>query len=218
MTPENRSHRILAALRATAKLHADLIKTDKQMRALETTELSDATKAYREIVRDADDRSDSLTPEESHEILPQVCDGLREHDEILAANKAAREARAKERKRVDEALAELHKPAPTDDDQPSLPGLEGTQPDADAAATGLEWFTAECRAVVYTALMHSDGKLDAAQVELLAELASLGLEQIEFVLNAAEAVEEPDADALEHEQIAELDASTATRNEERLPI
>lgn len=72
-------------------MQSDLLKTDKQLRAAETSTLSDATKAYREIVRDADDRGDSLTPEESHTILPQVCEGLREHDEILAANKAARD-------------------------------------------------------------------------------------------------------------------------------
>ena len=221
MTPEIRSHRILAAIRAVAKLQSDLVKTDRQLRDAESAELSDATKAYREVLRDADERREQLTPEESHEILPEALDGLATRDAIHEANTAARKARAAERKRVDGALAELHKPAQGDGDQPSLPGLDGDEQGQTDAATGLGWFTAECRAVVYTALLHSDGDLDPAQVELLADLASLGLEQIDFVLDAAEAIDEG-SESLDGDQIAELDAEldagSQTRNHASLPI
>lgn len=213
MTPEQRSHRILAAIRVVAKLQTHLEKTDARMRGAETKELGDATKAYREIVRDADERRDSLTPEESHSILPQVCDGLRARDAIHEAITLARKNRTNERKRVAAALTELHLPDHTDGDQVELP-LTGPTKDDDA--TGLGHFTSEARSIVYTALLAGDERheLDAAQVDLLAELASMDLEQVDLVLDAADAIDD-ETDALEDDDLADLDHETAS---DSLPV
>ena len=198
LTPEQISHRILAAVRATNAFHVRLVSTDKRMRDLEKAELGDATKAYREIVRDADDRGDALTPAESHVILPKVCTGLREHDRILDENKAARKARAAERERVEAAMQELMGPT-SDGAQQQLPTVD---------QTGLAWFSADAIAVTYTALLAAAEReeIDAPQTELLAELAGQGLEAIKFVIDAAEAVgEDEDEDEGDPDVIADLD-------------
>ena len=201
LTPEQTSHRILAAVRVVNQFYKELVKTDTRLRAIETTALAEATKAYREVVRDADDRSDSLTPKESHVILPKICAGLREHDRIKEANTVARKARAAEQKRVGEAHQELQGPL-ADGDQQQLPTSD---------QTGLGWFCQDTVAVVYTALLDASERetIDPAQLELLAELAGAGLEAITFVVDAAGALDDEDEDdepESDNEAIAELDA------------
>jgi hypothetical protein len=199
LTPEQTSHRILAAVRAVHAFHELLVITDNRKRSSEKEELSDATKAYREIIRDAEDRGDSITPDEAHSILPTICDGLRTRDAIKDANDAARRNRKAERERVADALKELQSPAKDDGAQGTLPGLED--------ATGLGWFSADTKAVTYTALLDADEReaIDSVQADLLGDLGGLGLDAIEFVIDAADAVDEDEDPEVDEDAVAELD-------------
>jgi chromatin segregation and condensation protein Rec8/ScpA/Scc1 (kleisin family) len=217
LTPEATSHRILAAIRAVYALNVDLEKTDGRLRAVETDNLTDATQAYRTAIREADERESgtALSHEEAWQVLLVVCAGLRDHDAIRDANKAVRAVRKAERARVGQALDELHKPAKVEDSAQTLLPITGDK-------TGLGWFTAECNAVVYTALLEADkrGRIDASQAELLADLATSGLEAVAFVLDAADAVIDDVGDPAASDDIArELDKLvTTSADEASLPI
>lgn len=191
LTPEQRSHKILASIRAVHALHRELVQTDARMHAVEKEELSDATKAYREIIRDAEERGDKIKPKEAHEILPKICEGLRHRDELHEANQEARKARKAERARVTSALEEFEGPG-KESNQTTLPLAANG-----GSETGLEWFSDDARAVAYTALLDLDGrgKIDAVQSELLGHLAAAGLNPVEFVLDAAEAIEDAPPEA-----------------------
>jgi len=203
MTPELRSHKILASIRAVHALHRELVQTDVRMHAVEKEKLSDATKAYREIIRDAEERGAAIMPKEAHEILPRICEGLRTRDKIHEANQEARKARKAERARVTSALEEFEGPS-KETNQAALPLAANG-----GAETGLEWFSDDARAVAYTALLDLDGrgKIDAVQSELLGDLAAAGLSPVDFVLDAAEAIEDapPEADDVAAELAAIAD-------------
>jgi hypothetical protein len=206
LSPEQTSHKILAGIRAVEQLSAQLDIAESSQAAIESDKLSAATKSYRALVREADELGDALTAAESHRILPLICAGLAEHDAIIEANKLAKGNRKAERGRVAQARLELHKPA-MDDRQSMLPITGDT--------IGLGWFSDETKAVVYTALLDLDGRggLDKAQAELMTDLASANLQPIAFVLDAADALDESEADgsdpvvASELAAMAEQDAS-----------
>jgi hypothetical protein len=204
ISPEHRSHRILAAARAVHTFLSHLEATDAKLFAIEKETLGNATKAYREMIRDADDRRRSLTPEESHKILPDICDGLATREAIAEANKLAKKNRKQERERVKVAHEALLSPAKEDPRQTSL--------QLDTDATGLGWFTQEVREVAYTALLELDktGGLDAAQSELMADLASVGLGPISFVVDmqamAEAAAEAAEKDAPDPDVVADMES------------
>ncbi len=204
LTPELRSHKILASIRAVHALHRQLVQTDLRMHAAEKEELSDATKTYREIIRDAEERGERIKPKEAHEILPRICEGLRKRDEIDDANQDARKARKAERARVSTALEELEGPGKGESNQVTLPLAAANG----GSETGLEWFTDDARAVVYTALLDLDGrgKIDNVQSELLGDLAAAGLSPVEFVLDAADAIEDapPESDEVVARELAAI--------------
>lgn len=182
LTPDQIDRRTLAALRAVCCLVVFLKTTDKKLKAEEEKAKSEATKAYRAVLREADDLGDRISDADTRRILKEACSGLREHDRIRDENKAARKGRKAERKRVDQALAELSKP-PTDG-QASLP--------VTTDLTGFAWYTGECVSVIYTALCELDkqGKLDNAQRETMGVLATAGIATVSLVLDPAEAVEQ----------------------------
>jgi hypothetical protein len=206
LSPEQTSHKILAGIRAVELFSEQLDRAESTRSAIESDTLSAATKSYRALVREADEMGDALTAADSHRLLPLICAGLAEHDAIIEANKLAKGNRKAERGRVSQARLELHKPA-MDDRQSMLPITGDT--------IGLGWFSDETKAVVYTALLDLDGRggLDKAQAELMTDLASANLQPIAFVLDAADALDESEADgsdpvvASELAAMAEQDAS-----------
>jgi hypothetical protein len=208
LSPEQTSHKILAGIRAVEQLSAQLDIAESSQAAIESDKLSAATKSYRALVREADELGDALTAAESHRILPLICAGLAEHDAIIEANKLAKGNRKAERGRVAQARLELHKPA-MDDRQSMLPITGDT--------IGLGWFSDETKAVVYTALLDLDGRggLDTAQAELMTDLASANLQPIAFVLDAADALDEPES---ESDPVASSELAAMAEQDASLPI
>jgi hypothetical protein len=199
--------RAFAGAKALFVFHEHLVATDTRLKAAETAKLTEATQAYRVVMREDYESPPSDEVKVIH--FDEACAGLATHDAILEANKLARSNRAAERKRVDNALRELMTPT-GDDAQMSLP--------ITSDSTGLGLYTDDARAVVYTALLELDktGALDQDQRDLMVDLAGAGIETIAFVLDAAEAIEEPAEDAGVEQHRAELDRMAGQANE--LPI
>lgn len=207
LSPEHTSHRILASIRCVVMLSDQLVLADDRQSSLESASLTDATKSYRALVREADELGSALTKEDSHRLLPLICAGLAEHDAIRDANKLAKGNRKAERHRVAQALEELHKPA-KNESQEMLP-ITGD--------TSLGWFSDDTKAIVYTALLDLDGRggLDTAQSELLLDLAASDLKPIAFVLDASEAADE---DVPDDDVATEINARVDSEPSAELPV
>lgn len=198
LMPDQIKLRAFAAAQALWIFEERLSSTDSRMCAIEKDALSEATKAYREVMRA--DHADP--PSDAVKVIhyDTACAGLARHDAVLEANKLARGNRKAERERVTSALREFM--TPINSAQMPLP--------IETDATGLGLYSDDARAVAYTALLELDrtGDLDDQQRNLMVDLSGAGMQAIAFVLDAGEALEEPDEDA-DTEQIREELANLA---------
>ena len=185
-----------------------LADADNRLKGAEKEKLSEATKAYREIIRSDTESPPSDDVKVIH--YSEVCNGLLKHDAIDEANKLARGNRKAERARVDSALREFLTNKADGGSQLDLLGSDDS--------TGLGLYTAEARAVAYTSLLELDrlAKLDATQVVLMTDLANAGLTRIEFVLDASEAIEAEEEEPGAAEGQIELAAMPAANADSEL--
>lgn len=153
--------------------------------------LTETTKAYREIIRDA-------KPNDSAKAKANAFDNV---VRLLAERDKDAEAKAtdmKERKAkialVDEADAEAKAYRTADSNQTSL-----AFPDGDSKINGMPWATDKALGVIYTALRdieESGGKLDEYQAALMLELAEAEIDSADLGLEASAAIED-DSDTAE---------------------
>lgn len=189
-------------------LESDLARAKKNWEK----QLSDATKAYREHMRD--EARAGLDVDALREMLAsgnvpakqapmvlevvglylQACEGLDERDKIDADKKADLKAKTTQIGRFNAALEDMGSADIEDGAQGKLPLGEAAKP----------WACADAQEVAFTALtkLSADGKpLCAIQQALLLELANAGLEAFDLGIAAAEAVEtNTDEEAEDDEQ------------------
>jgi hypothetical protein len=182
---------------------------------------SDATKAYREHLRD-DEREvlrgagdklkskEKLTDRDKQNLIAIVehyyaaCDGLGEHDEILADGKTDKDARKKRIAQFKAAHREL-----------MLQGKDGNpnQQKMFEPPSAVGGMTEDTKEVVYSALLQLDkdgAALDDVQRSLLTELGSAGVKVVELNVNAAAAIEQEVADEDDDEDSEEDDEDGET--------
>lgn len=211
---DNAFARCLAAGKAIELVKSELESDLKAAKARWRDKLSDATKAYREILRD-EDVTDSTPQRRCKELFFEVRELLAEHDEILDDAKRDKDLRKQRIAKFEVAARELWSISSAQPEQLELHGRTDT-------ILGLGWATKESREIVYSALMRLTARdtfdvtfagpvpgLAEAARGLLADMAGAGLGTIELGLDAEDAIEHdvdeddlPDAD--EDEDDAEL--------------
>lgn len=208
LTSDQVGDRCFAAARGLFWLIEKLEADDKEARASETSELKDATQAYRSILRDEDVNPERLKPGEGKRMYLEAREGLLARDELAEEQKAAKQARKRKLARVETAYREVMSTT-RDPNQTGLFDANDT--------TGLGVISPETRSMVYTALMAIDddgqAKLDEVQRALLADLGQVGLEAVDLGIEAAEAIENDTAPTNDDEGAGTLTTDSLAANE-----
>lgn len=176
--------RALAGARAifTVKLalEADLARA----KSVWKDQLTDATKTYREILRD-EDVTQNVIAKRAKELYFEAREGLAKHDKILDDAKADKATRTKRIASFDLAFREMMGVGrDADADQQDMFAGDGT-------VIGMRWASKETQEICYSALLKldKDGVLDSFQIALLADLGQTGADTIDLGLDAAAAIE-----------------------------
>lgn len=156
-------------------------------------DLSDATKAYRELLRDEENHKAS--DKRRAALYDEVVEGVELRDKIAEDKAEDMKARGAKISKIIEADAEAkHAHKSADAAQAALFNDE-------SKVAGMPWATDATLAVVYAALLDLDkrgAQLDKFQSALMIELAEADIEGEDLGLEASEAIED-DSDVAEFE-------------------
>lgn len=165
--------------------------------------LSEVTKSYREIVRDADAKASTKIKAKSFDDVVRL---LAERDKIAEEKAEDMKGRRERISLVDEADAEAKAYKPGDAKQTALFNEE-------CAVQGMPWATDRGLGVIYTALQdleQAGATLDDYQSALLLELAEASIGAVDLGLEAAAAIEDDgDVEDFEAEELDDLDDTEA---------
>lgn len=179
-SPETIGSRCFAALQALEWGRDRATDGLKQATAKWSQQITEATKAYREVLRD----NDSSTQKEGKRLFDEAKSGLEEHDRVLEAAKADKSERRRQIASIDEARKEVLAVRADDSQQVDLFD-RGT-------ITGLAWASQSTCSAIYECLMWmADGDQLASEEQsaLLSDLSGAGIENIDLGLAPGEAIE-----------------------------
>lgn len=149
--------------------------------------LTASTKAYREILRDGDNKATDKVKSKAFDEVQRL---VAERDKISEEKAEDMKARKAKISLVDEADAEAKAYKSGDQDQTALFADE-------AKVAGMPWATDKALGVIYTALQDLDGsgaQLDDYQSALMMELAEAQVEGADLGLEAAQAIADEGAE------------------------
>lgn len=156
-------------------------------------QLSDATKAYREIIRDEENHKASQKARAK--FFLEVVAGVAERDRIAEAKKEDMKERNKKIAQVDSADVEAKAAGKSGDSAQLALDMDASR------VPGMPWATDTTLGVIFTALRDLDESgavLDDFQRDLMMELAEAEIEGADLGLEASEAIE-PDGETEEFE-------------------
>lgn len=201
----------MVCLKALDVLRSKLDASAKAAAAKWRQQLAEATKAYREPIREETDRATKDLDLESNEgkklvtvfagKFVDVVEGVRKHDEIKAEADRDKQARNQQLDIVELAIRECF----------GAGSSAQTELFATQQSSALGWATAQTKQVIYTAMLgiqEDGGVLDPIQIDVLAHLAADGTDRMDLGTQASTAVE-ADLDATDDgEEIEDFDEDT----------
>jgi len=158
--------------------------------------LSAATKAYREPLRDEDNRTASQKVRA--QLFLDCMDGVAERDAINSEKKEELGEIDGKIKKLDEVKAEARAARKGDGNQTKM-----FDDEAEGAIPHMSWATPGSRTVLYSALLTIEklgDALDPSQADLLADLASAQTGEMDFGLEPSEAIEQDVDDEIDEDE------------------
>lgn len=182
--------RCFAAVQALTAVKDLLVERDKELSGAETKTKTEATQAYRKLLREEDPKTQRRASELFHETKA----GLAHMDEVAEANREAKSAR---KAKINEVQAAITETIAVDDASANPQGdLFGG-----AKVDGLGWASDGTRKAIFAALTELDDRdsLNLEQQRMFEDMARAGMAGIDLGLDVAGAIEVDDEDLNEPE-------------------